>query len=123
MDNTKQYVKQCEKAYPYLRGCIPLFSKRRRMYYVVDGEVGLWWDIVNTSNCQRAFPLWEQAQLQKMVNDNINSVIKQVGIVNCLHFKNLTEMLAMSWEQLWLALVMKEKYGKVWNGEDWINEG
>lgn len=26
-------------------------------------------------------------------------------------------------EQLWLAFVMKEKYGKVWNGEDWIKEG
>jgi len=24
-----------------------------------------------------------------------------------------------SMEQLWLAFVMKEKYGKVWNGEDW----
>lgn len=27
-----------------------------------------------------------------------------------------------SMEQLWLAFVMKEKYGKVWNGEDWIKE-
>jgi hypothetical protein len=25
-----------------------------------------------------------------------------------------------SWEQLWLAFVMKEKYNKVWNGEDWV---
>ena len=25
-----------------------------------------------------------------------------------------------SLEQLWLAFVMKEKYGKVWNGTDWI---
>ena len=25
-----------------------------------------------------------------------------------------------SMEQLWLALVMKERYGKVWNGENWI---
>lgn len=24
-----------------------------------------------------------------------------------------------SMEQLWLAFVMKEKYNKVWNGEDW----
>jgi hypothetical protein len=23
-------------------------------------------------------------------------------------------------EQLWLAFVMKEKYNKVWNGEDWV---
>lgn len=25
-----------------------------------------------------------------------------------------------SYEQLWLAFVMREKYGKSWNGEDWI---
>ena len=27
-----------------------------------------------------------------------------------------------SLEQLWLAFVMKEKYGKVWNGEEWREE-
>jgi len=26
-----------------------------------------------------------------------------------------------SMEQLWLAFVMKEKYNKIWNGEDWIS--
>ena len=25
-----------------------------------------------------------------------------------------------SMEQLWLAFVMKEKYGKIWNGTDWV---
>jgi len=28
-----------------------------------------------------------------------------------------------SFEQLWLAFVMKEKYNKVWNGTDWITIG
>ena len=27
-----------------------------------------------------------------------------------------------SWTQLWLAFVMKEKYNKIWNGEDWKDE-
>ena len=26
-----------------------------------------------------------------------------------------------SWEQLWLAFVMKEKYSKKWEGEKWMN--
>lgn len=26
-----------------------------------------------------------------------------------------------SWEQLWLAFVMKEKYNKVWDGGDWVS--
>jgi hypothetical protein len=29
---------------------------------------------------------------------------------------------ATSMEQLWLAFVMKEKYQKMWNGKEWINE-
>jgi hypothetical protein len=28
-----------------------------------------------------------------------------------------------SMEQLWLAFVLKEKYGKVWSGTDWVKEG
>ena len=27
-----------------------------------------------------------------------------------------------SLEQFWLCVVMKEKYNKVWNGEDWVND-
>ena len=33
--------------------------------------------------------------------------------------KHLTSKSSM--EQLWLAFVMKSKYNKTWNGEDWIN--
>ncbi len=29
----------------------------------------------------------------------------------------------ISMEQLWLVFVMKEKYGKTWNGEDWNKGG
>lgn len=27
-----------------------------------------------------------------------------------------------SFEQIWLAFVMKEKYHKTWNGEDWVSD-
>jgi len=62
-----------------------------------------------------------QSQLQAMVNTNINQVVKQVGITGCIHFKDITQMLCMSWEQLWLALVMKVLHSKSWNGE-WVKE-
>ena len=29
------------------------------------------------------------------------------------------ELLIKSWEQLWLAFVMKEKFNKIWDGEKW----
>jgi hypothetical protein len=28
-----------------------------------------------------------------------------------------------SWEQLWLAFVMKEKSNKIWDGKQWIEGG
>ena len=31
-------------------------------------------------------------------------------------------LLNVSWEQLWLCVLMHERYKKVWNGEDWISE-
>ena len=37
-------------------------------------------------------------------------------IENHIHFGNV---LLQSMEQLWLAFVMHEKYGKKWDGEDW----
>ena len=36
------------------------------------------------------------------------SILENKGRLNC-----------NSMEQLWLAFVMKEKYNKVWNGEEW----
>ena len=35
-----------------------------------------------------------------------------------VYYRQFTSM-----EQLWLAFVMKEKYGKVWNVEEWVKEG
>lgn len=70
----------------------------------------------------RSIWLPRQDQLQKMVSRNMNQLIKQVGIVNCLHFTDLVQMLSMSWDQLWLMLVMRVNYNKVWDGKDWIKE-
>ena len=32
------------------------------------------------------------------------------------HLKKYPE----SWEQIWLIAVMKTKFNKIWNGEEWI---
>jgi len=38
------------------------------------------------------------------------SILERKGRINC-----------NSMEQLWLAFVMKEKYNKVWNGDEWTS--
>ncbi len=42
------------------------------------------------------------------------------GVFKCLALRPTA--LFETWEQLWLAFVMKEKYGKTWNGEDWASK-
>jgi len=27
----------------------------------------------------------------------------------------------VTWEQLWLAFVMKEKHNKIWDGDNWVS--
>ena len=111
----------CEKAFPDLKQYVPLFSKRRRMFYHVDGKTGLWLDIVNTDNYKRAWPLWEQDQLQEMVI-NFGYGHRNAGILIGLSlFSDKYGYNDGSMEQLWLAFVMKEKFNKVWDdkGEQW----
>ena len=74
-----------------------------------------------------------QDQLQEMIEDEtlFPAHRRATLIVNWLqneqwfdkdgnsHWKHQINYDSM--EQLWLAFVMKEKYNKVWNGEDWIS--
>lgn len=105
------------------------------MLYVVDGKVGRWSELVNTSNCDRAFPLWEQDQLQEMIDSS--PLYKQAQFMAMLGYKTSSFgglgiyehpnppawCLIASMEQLWLIFVMQEKYNKVWDGKDWIKGG
>ena len=41
----------------------------------------------------------------------------------CVEFGRLESCRFNSPEQLWLAFVMKNKFNKIWNGNDWIGAG
>ncbi len=131
MDTSPEYIAMCEKAWPDLKPYQPRFSRNLRMLYILDHLPVYWRNNVNTSNAQRAIPLWEQDQLQEMVRGDppypkaayYSSTWRLVvswafepnehgsiyTIVNRL----------LSMEQLWLAFVMHEKFGKHWNGQEW----
>ncbi len=71
---------------------------------------------------ERSIWLPTQSQLQKMLGD----FRKTLGILVYLEQSGLSAFKPSgadyhieSWEQLWLAFVMKEKFNKVWNGEEW----
>ncbi len=136
MDTSETYIKMSEKAMKYLPKHHwqdgDMWAGKLRGRWITD-----WYDSEQgiDSRCTHIVPLLRQDQLQKMVENEliVNGVI---GIGVMWHYK--AEMWEMAWqskwpqhvwhvvaptfEQLWRAFVMKEKYQKVWNGEDWVNE-
>jgi len=57
-----------------------------------------------------------QDQLQEMGVGGILSIDLVAEYLECTYDLGFEPE---SWEQLWLALVMREKHGKTWNGEAW----
>jgi len=71
------------------------------------------------------FVLFQQDQLQEMVEftkQGISNCVYRYALNSLYNFANEQMDRFSSWEQLWLAFVMKEKHGKVWNGEGWVKE-
>ncbi len=60
-----------------------------------------------------------QDQLQEMAIPCMNSETMAYYLTAVKNF-NDPERSYKSMEQLWLAFVMKEKFGKTWNGEGWM---
>jgi len=138
MDTSKEYIKQCEKAVEiqalyssnieWLAGDYYSYLDKTHHY---EGKYpgGVWAEgwTCNISYNDSEYGLdargnkhtWlpRQDQLQEMVKD------KRLSWSAYLHdFFNFSIPYPKDWsmEQLWLAFVMKEKYDKTWNGEDWI---
>ena len=81
--------------------------------------------------CQKAFPsdaeqgnaLRTQDQLQEMLGGWGAAKLAEVFGEWAKNYRITQETYpsSASMEQLWLAFVMKEKYNKVWNGENWVD--
>ena len=60
------------------------------------------------------FYRWASSEVYDLPNDAENFVFTD-------HWYRWTpKYFNCSWEQLWHAFVVKEKYGKSWSGEDWV---
>lgn len=71
-------------------------------------------------------PLWRQDQLQDMVRskltytDAIGAVWKLYNAVGVNRSSSYAKLNSL--EQIWLNFVMEEKYSKIWDSKEWINE-
>ena len=113
MDKSKVYIEMCEKA-KEIQKLKPLGKSLNAWG---KDDLSIW--------------LPRQDQLQEMID---RSILNETSLALAKRFGKwlennsfigscLTEIVRKnSMEQLWLAFVMKEKYNKTWNGEDWIRE-
>ena len=146
MDFTKRYIKQCEKAkelqeYKRQKGWKTGDWCYDKHYNDLTLNAVNWliWNGLKCSSNRPNFHHWDipspnaiwlptQDQLQEMI-------LQKYDMTNCIMLaemfarfvnKNRIELFEMitSMEQLWLAYVMWELYGKVWDDEkeDWVKQ-
>ena len=131
MDKTEQYIKMCEKAeeiQDIWRGIRNKYDTHEGSYWFLKGES----EDESRIRCvdyEYPFPCFDerliiwlprQDQLQGMcILDDKGRPCHQFLFEFFYKFayKNWCNFASM--EQLWLAFVIKEKYGKVWDGKQW----
>lgn len=96
-------------------------------YFLDKGykKVYFYGQVSSGTYCVDPLPIWlpRQDQLQEMITpdlygwESIDSKDRLDFFYGYIDGQGDPEY---SMEELWLAFVMKEKYGKSWNGEDWI---
>ncbi len=123
MDTSKKYFKMSENAIELQDGHLwingdfytdDIMKNHKEQFCVFEDSCDPPYDMYH--------PIWlpRQDQLQEMIKEKLPPrdsfiLFEFVEFVRNLDSKHYED----SMEQLWLAFVMKEKYNKVWNGQDW----
>lgn len=133
MDTSKQYIRMCEKA-EEIQKEKPDEAENSYFYcnlhkIILANDDGVYYcqRCLNDGEDIEAIWLPRQDQLQEMLweNNKINHVPFMIDTFNLWYSQNGAELALMnnfSMEQLWLAFVMKERYGKVWRNNEWVKE-
>jgi len=134
MDTSKKYIKMCKEATEiqklwkaeegdfYFCECkdIPNYPEGYGNVVLTVGDADLQSEELYTSDTDTWLP--RQDQLQDMVTIDgtiLLTQLKETYIMECWIYKKDEYYFEYnSMEQLWLAFVMKEKYGKVWDDEN-----
>jgi len=132
MDTTEQYIKMCEKAEEIQKEWEPddgdcCYDKYAKLLYpFISGDIV--WHALGDTKRERYIFLPRQDRLQEMVKDKYGQA-DPVGLIWALYRFAGPNRVGIasefrSMEQLWLAFVMSQKYGKVWNSdkEEWVEE-
>ena len=130
MDVGAEYIKMCEKADEIQTKTQPVHIMESREVFVYDGDEIWFHYAVGEGKGMVIRKVWlpRQDQLQEMLEWAKKGTY---GVLLIDAFYNWSKKTfnpqpfgndSMSWEQLWLAFVMKEKYNKTWSGEEWVTK-
>ena len=131
MDTSQEYINMCEKAGEIQKNWVEWNARKGDFYLWVNNKtkqanIGICYSNrhIPAGKADRRVWLPRQDQLQEMrfsITDPLsicanldNFVSKEVNADNSKIY-SFTSM-----EQVWLAFVMKEKYGKSWDRKDWV---
>jgi len=135
MDTSKEYIKMCEN-WDLQTDRVPqvgdFYTESIRdgagtMVFVISGD-----DLKYTFDPNYYTWLPRQDQLQEMVLGQITRAYNLWTMIT--HFNEFSRdsgtvsmfdrqtWYYMTMEKLWLAFVMKEKFNKIWDGKNWINQ-
>ena len=130
MDTSETYIKMCEKA----EEIQAIWRDKEGDYYIAFWDSKARISHEDDEGAYKGLPpksnIWlpRQDQLQEMIGfthkeKRLHSFIRFVewGYGSSVFAKQPEEIFE-SMEQLWLAFAMKEKYSKVWDGEDWVSK-
>ena len=150
MDTSKEYIKMCDcpeiQGFRADKGSFDIgdFIVAKEDYEEVQGDdwpctkinkgqfniIHNAWRVDDDGKHPISKNIWlpRQDQLQEMLYGNAG-VMCCVSLANdiskfgkSLGRKHIKKYQFHSMEQLWLAFVMKEKFGKTWNGKEWLLE-
>ena len=126
MDTTPEYIKQCKGAFT----CIGFIDAGELTNLFFDDDSYWHGFSPDGRNDKPLGQLYRQDQLQEIWRREYLKRPSKYGwfgefcnfigdVYSDYDLMNADEVFE-SMEQLWLAFVMKELYGKVWNGEEWV---
>jgi len=134
MDTSNEYINMCEKASEIQKtwkpeewdlvstACAESTEKDLwvRMIYDLDDFNNEGESYIKDFPCKTWLP--RQDQLQEMVGDSF-ILLSGVFVSFYTFFIDHIKDNSQSFEQIWLEFVMKEKFNKVWDGNEWILKG
>lgn len=117
MDLSNEYVEMCRQA----KEIQVLWEPKDGDFFFTDHGVTASWGCSERRDCwvprqdqlQEFAGLTKDGMLDSWITMSLFMSEVQCGILGS-NFKSM--------EQLWFAFVMKENFGKVWNGSGWIKE-